>query len=365
MPAYIQDIPNFYDRYLSTEKAKNALSKQELENKYYAPNIQSEIDNRNALTKGQNIHNQYLPDEYRIANELNQQKFDWNPRNWASENASRNALTNKTNQMLPGELEEQRIKNRYLPQSEQAEIAYKNMGGGRGSVAQKDVAAFEMQLQNDNPKKPEETPDQYNQRISELSDAYGQGSNMTASGIPVPKMSWRAQQLQNNVMNRNVPVAARNQLINMDTLVNDMKDFDIDAVSDFAGPQGKVRLGEAKAKMALNPNDPSIDPMARRYLSAMKQAVVNMDQMRKAFGTSVIPEYVYNTIGRLTNPNDSIWLDKTQVKKAYNDIVRTMSKNRELLRSKYRQGINSSSDDNGSSDVQRWGRDANGRPVRI
>ena len=352
MPVVIQDTPNFYDRYLETEKAKNAITKQELENKYYAPNIQSEIDNRNALTKGQNIHNQYLPEEYRIANALNQQKYDWNPRNWSSENAARDATTNKTNAMLPGELEEQRIKNKYLPQTQMADIAYKNMGGSRGSVAQKDLAAFEMQLQNDNPRKPDETSDQYMQRISEYSDAYGQGSNVTASGAPVPKMSWRAQQLQNNVMNRNVPVAARNQLINMDTLVNDMKDFDIDAISDFAGPQGKIKLGEAKVKMATNPNDPSIDPMARRYLSAMKQAIVNMDQMRKAFGTSVVPEYVYDTIGRLTNPNDSIWLDKTQVKKAFNDLVRTMSKNRELLRKKYRQGINASSDENENSSFQ-------------
>ncbi|HMG16966.1 MAG TPA: hypothetical protein VK590_16025, partial [Saprospiraceae bacterium] len=76
------------------------------------------------------------------------------------------------------------------------------------------------------------------------------------------------------------------------------------------------------------------------YLSAMRQAIINMDQMRKTFGTSVVPDYVFKTIGSLTNPNDSIWNDKTQVKKAYKDVVNTMKKNRDLLTQKYRSGIN-------------------------
>ncbi len=349
---------------VTSMRGTNALTQSNLENEYrrlqnqyYAPNIQSEINQRNALTEGQTIHNKYLPEEYRIANALNQQKFEWNPRNWQSENANRNALTNKTNQMLPYqveaarlanqmtplEIEQQRIKNQYLPESEKARIAYQNMGGGRGSVEQKDLAAFNNQLQADNPMQPNESQDQYMQRISDLSDAYGRGDTTLLNGAPIKPMSWRAQQLQNSVMNRNIPVAARNQLIQMDTLVDDMKDFDIDAIANFAGPQGKIRLASAKSQMAINPDDPSIDPMARRYLSSMNQAILNMDQMRKALGTSVVPDYVYKTVGRLTNPNDSIWNDKTQVKKSYNDIVNTLDRNRNNLRNKYRGGINASS----------------------
>ena len=37
----------------------NALQKQMLENQYYAPNIQSEIKQRNALTKSNNNNKHY------------------------------------------------------------------------------------------------------------------------------------------------------------------------------------------------------------------------------------------------------------------------------------------------------------------
>lgn len=373
MALNIPNVPyeNFVDQYQSTKKNWNALNKQELENKYYAPNIESEINNRNALTEGQNIHNKYLPEEYRVANALNQQKYEWNPRNWQSENAFRNAETNKSNQMLPLQVQEQTIKNKYLPQSEQARINYQNMGGSRGSVEQKDLAALNNQLKFDFPKEKNESDDSYDRRIANLTDAYGRGDTTDLSGVPLKPLSFNAQQMQNNIMNRNIPVAARNQLISIDTLVNDMKDFDIDAVSEFAGPQGKARLMAAKTKMALDPDDPSIDPVARRYLSAMSQSIINMDQMRKAFGTSVVPDYVYKTVGRLTNPNDSIWQDKTQVKKSYNDVVKTMTKNRDLLRSKYRGGINASASENPSSPnantkkPEVWGRNATGQIVRI
>lgn len=53
----------------------NALTKsnldnahQSLVNQYYAPNIQSEINNRNALTKGYEIANQYSPERLQLAN---------------------------------------------------------------------------------------------------------------------------------------------------------------------------------------------------------------------------------------------------------------------------------------------------------
>ncbi len=85
--------------------------KQQLENQYYGPNIESQIANREALTQGQNIHNQYLPEELRLANALNQQKFEWNPANWKAENDYRNANTAETMQMLPYKLNEKKLAN--------------------------------------------------------------------------------------------------------------------------------------------------------------------------------------------------------------------------------------------------------------
>lgn len=51
---------------------KSALENaaQRLKNQYYAPDILSQIANRNALTQGQTITNQYLPDQLRLANAL-------------------------------------------------------------------------------------------------------------------------------------------------------------------------------------------------------------------------------------------------------------------------------------------------------
>lgn len=47
---------------------KSALENaaQRLKNQYYAPDILSQIANRNALTQGQTITNQYLPDQLRL-----------------------------------------------------------------------------------------------------------------------------------------------------------------------------------------------------------------------------------------------------------------------------------------------------------
>lgn len=50
------------------QELKNQL--QKLQNQYYAPSIESEIANRNALTQEQNIQNQYAPERLRLANEL-------------------------------------------------------------------------------------------------------------------------------------------------------------------------------------------------------------------------------------------------------------------------------------------------------
>ena len=78
----------------------NSLLKGALENKYYGPTKKSEIGYRNSMTQGQNIENKYMPEKLQLANKLSQQKFEWNPRNWQSENAFRNANTNETNAFL-------------------------------------------------------------------------------------------------------------------------------------------------------------------------------------------------------------------------------------------------------------------------
>src|SRR5688572_19809723 len=104
-----------YENMVNAVKAKYAepnaqqdLQKSKLYNQYYAPNIQSEISNRNALT-------------------------------------------NKYNTMTPLEAEAQRIANQFAPQREQADINWRNMGGAGGGVGQKEEMLFQSLVAKDNP----------------------------------------------------------------------------------------------------------------------------------------------------------------------------------------------------------------------
>jgi len=83
----------------------NALREDILKNKYYGPNIQSEIDNRNASTQGININNEYLPEKLRLANALANLHNKYYGPNIQSEIDNRNASTQGIN-----------INNEYLPE---------------------------------------------------------------------------------------------------------------------------------------------------------------------------------------------------------------------------------------------------------
>lgn len=55
---------------LTSMYSQNALTKQNLENMYYAPNILSQINNKNADTARQLIENKYLPEKSQLANQF-------------------------------------------------------------------------------------------------------------------------------------------------------------------------------------------------------------------------------------------------------------------------------------------------------
>jgi len=81
-------------------KQTNELSKQMLENRmkqlqnqYYGSDIESQINNRNALTQGQNITNKYLPEKLQLGNENQKLVNKYYVPNIESEINSRNAQT--------------------------------------------------------------------------------------------------------------------------------------------------------------------------------------------------------------------------------------------------------------------------------
>ena len=311
-----------------------ALEKAQLYNKWYGPDIQSQIGLRGAQTNKLNTMTPIEAEQMRLSNQLAQG-------------------------MNPLQIDQLRLQNKYYPQLTEAQINQQNalanwrgMGGATAGVAQKDLNAFNQQLRMDNPQRPNEDLMSYNRRINQLQSAYLEGSN-SFNGLPIPNLSGSGRQLLTTVQNRNAPTAIKNQAAQMDVLVNDLKDFDIDAVKALAGPEGKAKLAYAKAQMAINPDDPTIDPMARRFITAMNQSIVNMDSMRKAFGTSVVPDYVYKTIGRLTNPADSIWNDATQVGQNYKKLVETMEKNKNLLMEKVKKGVTATVPENQTNSLNK------------
>lgn len=369
-------LPNIEDITIPKQiNALNELRRQNLVNKYYGHNIESEMNNRNALTEGQritnkqlpqqllaelnnknsltqekNITNQQLPKQLALANAFQQLKNKYYGSETQAEINNKNSLTNKTNTMLPLEANELRQKNALYPELTRSQINaqnslanYREMGGPGAGAAQKDLNSFSRQLRIDNPMQSNEDVGSYNKRINEMQSAYLSGSNKLSNGKTLPPLSGTSNEIINNIYGRNLPVAAKNQLINLDSLTEDLNSFDIDAVAAFAGPQGRAKLAYAKTNMITNPDDPNIDPMARRYLSALTQSIKNMDAMRKAYGTSVVPDYVYKTIGKMTNPNDSIFNDATQVRKTYGDVIKAITADRDRLMNKYKHGISSSS----------------------
>ena len=224
--------------------------------------------------------------------------------------------------------------------------AFGGLGSGRGGIDIQNQMALMRQAMMDNPGIDMN-------KANQISSAWQEGNETLPDGSPTPQMSGIAKQLLTNITRRNAPVAIQNQAANYDVLLSDLEDFDIDAVKQLAGPAGKAKLLYAKANMALNPNDPNIDPVARRVISSANQSIMNMDQMRKAYGTSVVPDYVYNTIGKLANPGADIWNDPKQVELNYNNIVKTIRKNRNAFLQKARHGvlapISNNENDNGKN----------------
>ena len=231
-----------------------------------------------------------------------------------------------------------------LKRNMEAEIKGKEnryLGLGRGGVTQQAQRQMQTDVKRDN---PNFTDDQ----VFEASGNILRGQDSLADGTPINK-SGMTEQDAINVQKSGATAAVKNQASNYDVLVSDMKGIDIDALKQFAGPMGKVKLAMTKAKMASNPNDPSIDPVARRALTAINQTIITMDSMRKAWGTSVVPDYVYNTIGKLSNPNSDLWQDPKQVEQTYKETLKTITKNRDEMMKKVRGGITAKSDESSSS----------------
>jgi hypothetical protein len=325
----------------------NALKQSELENvmkglqnKYYAPNIESEIANRNALTKGQTITNQYLPQKLALANAFSQLQNKYYAPNIMSEIASRNANTNETQTMLPLKAQELNLKNKFYPELTQAQIGaqnslsnYRQMGGMQMGVGQKELMGLQRQLLIDHPDWDANTANQ-------AASSYLSGSDTLPSGEKLPPLSGLGSTYIAQIQKRNSTAAVQNQAANMDVLASDVNDIDIKPVMAFAGLPGKANFAKYQAAMALGQDVPQ---EFRDYV-AFKDVTSQfaMDALRKGFGTSVVPDYVYATLGKASHPNSTWWFDPKQVATEWNTTKDWINKNAERYKKKATQGVGAS-----------------------
>ncbi len=233
------------------------------------------------------------------------------------------------------------------------------LGGGRGGVNIQNQRQLIADIQKDNPGFTDDQAFEASGNILSGKDTLNDGTPIQQSGLTT--------QAAINVQKTGATAAIKNQSAQLDSVVSDMKGVDIDALKAFTG-LARIKLIAARKQMITNPDDPNIDPKARRFFTAMDQSILTMDQMRKAFGTSVVPDYVYNTVGKLANPNSSLWNDPKQVQQNWDASLKNMENLNNLMKAKVRGGVLASSpntgNNNSSATTARWVRDKNGNLVR-
>jgi len=263
----------------------NALQKAMLENKYYGPNIQSEINNRNALTEGQNITNQYLPDKLRLANAFAQLHNQYYGPNIQSEINNRNALTNKYNTMTPLEAKELELKNQFYPQLTRSQIDsakalanIRKFGGGGVGVGGKEELLFQNLVGRDNPGL---SPDQ----VYEASNVLREGGNRLADGTIIKPLSQAAKSSLNRLAkyDTTAPLITGN-------IKGAQAEAEIDALAKHAQeglrPYGNTYLGYSPAQIidSFKSDDKSQDRLGKFIASKQLQYEIAQNQIRLANG---------------------------------------------------------------------------------
>lgn len=178
--------------------------------------------------------------------------------------------------------------------------------GGRMGVGSMAINGFRDQLAQDH-------PDWSPEKINSAASAYIDGSNAVGNE-QLPELSGSAQAQMNQVFRYNAPVAVQNQAANMKLTASHFNEIPVSDIASFAGPLGKINFAKERLKMVTNPN--AVSPEFRQYkLYQDVISVLAMDTLRKGFGTSVVPEYVKETLGKIGSPQNDIWNDPIQVSK--------------------------------------------------
>lgn len=236
----------------------------------------SETEYRNALTKGQSIENQFMPDKLKLANAFQALQNQYYAPNIQSEISNRNALTNKYNVMTPLEAKELSLKNQFYQPNIESEISnrnaltqgkllenqyypdltkaqienykamanYKNMGGGnRGGVGTQEMNALVRQVMQDNP-----TLKGNYEQANQIASAYLDGLD-NINGTPIPQPSGLSKALLNQITKRGTGT----QLVNK-AIQAKQSDAELKTLEKYANeglkPYGNTVLGKSPQQIA-------------------------------------------------------------------------------------------------------------------
>lgn len=257
---------------------------QQLQNQFYAPNIQSEIAQREAAT---NRSNQLLPLDIQNQKNIN----DWYARKAQAEINSQNAMAN-----------------------------FRNMGGGGGGVDQKSFMGLQNQIMLDN---PQFTPQQANQAAS----AYIKGDNQLPDGTPLPPISGLGQSYLDSIaLHTNTAQAVNQQRFaaTTDAILEKGKEL-IPSVSKYAGAIGTAKGGLDAVKNSLGDNSKSYKDymyFTRQFVpyaagEMMRALGVNASDAQKELYQKVINPISFdqNPVGAMENYNRMVKLFKETVSK--------------------------------------------------
>lgn len=160
-------------------------------------------------------------------------------------------------------------------------------------------------------------------------DAYYEGKTQLPDGTELPRLRGRAMGALAGVRRFIAPAALRTQTAQMRGLLADMKAVNIASPMFFAGLKGQAKAAKYATAMAAGRPVP---PIYREYLAFKNiTSKANMDKMRKAFGSTVVPEYVNKFIGPLTDPQSKFWQDPEQVRKNWNASLKYVERNTQHL----------------------------------
>jgi len=215
-------------------------------------------------------------------------------------------------------------------------LSYLNNGTGANKYSpaqQKNIAAFQQQVIND-------TPELQNnpQLADKVVSAYLNGAE-SVDGFELKPLSGKASTLLTAIQKANSTAAVQNQAVQADVVAQDINDIDITPVAKFAGLPGKLDILKYKSMMATG-NADKVPNEAREYLAFQKVAsTFAMDALRKGFGTSVVPDYVYKTLGKATDPTASFFNDPKQVMKEWKQMTDWVNSNADRYSAKAKYGV--------------------------